>query len=155
MGIRFPFLVVEAKGLASNGNLVSAQNQAAISGASMLAILRDLQAAAIANPIPTLEPGAATPASPSPVVPPDPSSRPAVCFSIVTEGPVHELWVHFEYQGALHMEYLKSWRTTQQRDAKGMAYLLARIMQWGRGDFKDCIVQRLDMVQRGRYQLTD
>ena len=43
MGIRFPFLVVEAKGLSLDGSLVSAQNQAAISGASMLAILKDLK----------------------------------------------------------------------------------------------------------------
>src|SRR5207302_295489 len=39
MGIRFPFLVVEAKGLSLNGSLISAQNQAAISGASILTIL--------------------------------------------------------------------------------------------------------------------
>lgn len=42
MGVRFPFLVIEVKGLSMNGSLVSAQNQAAISGASMLAILQDL-----------------------------------------------------------------------------------------------------------------
>lgn len=42
MGIRFPFLIAETKGLSSNGSLVSAQNQAAISGASMLIILEDL-----------------------------------------------------------------------------------------------------------------
>jgi hypothetical protein len=57
MGIRFLFLIVEAKGLIVNETLISAQNQAtisgasisgasisgaSISGASMLRILKDL-----------------------------------------------------------------------------------------------------------------
>jgi hypothetical protein len=51
MGTRFPFLVVEAKGLGLDGSLISVQNQAAISGAFMLRMLKDLsdQAACNAN----------------------------------------------------------------------------------------------------------
>ncbi|KAF2450855.1 hypothetical protein P171DRAFT_503628, partial [Karstenula rhodostoma CBS 690.94] len=42
MGVRFPFMVVETKGLSLSGSLISGQNQAAISGACMLTILKDL-----------------------------------------------------------------------------------------------------------------
>jgi hypothetical protein len=77
------------------------------------------------------------------------TSSPMLCFSIVTEGPVHELWVHFEHEGAFHMEFLQSWRTTPERDARELVYLLAQIMEWGRGRFKDCIVEMLDKVPSG------
>lgn len=70
------------------------------------------------------------------------------CFSIVTEGPVHELWVHFEHEDAFHMECLQSWRTTRERDAQDLVYSLARIMEWGKGSFRDCIVQVLDKAPR-------
>ncbi|KAF3031351.1 hypothetical protein E8E11_000870 [Didymella keratinophila] len=50
MGVRFRFLAVEAKGQSLNGSLISAQNQAAISGASMLRILRDLDEATHSSP---------------------------------------------------------------------------------------------------------
>lgn len=123
MGVRFPFLVVEAKGLSLNGSLISAQNQAAISGASMLHILRDLDEAAHSSP-PSL----------------------ALCFSIVTEGPVHELWVHFEHNRAFHMESLRSWRTTRARDAHELVHFLANIMDWGRDRFRHGVVERLNNV---------
>jgi hypothetical protein len=94
MGIRFPFLIVEAKSLSLNGSLISAQNQAAISGASMLRILKDLsyQAACSAKTdlnsgFQTLDSGF-TSLSTMPV---GLHSTLALCFSIVTEGPVHEL----------------------------------------------------------------
>jgi hypothetical protein len=40
---RFPFLVVESKGGAAGGNMIWAQNQAAVDGACALNILGDLQ----------------------------------------------------------------------------------------------------------------
>ncbi|KAF1995250.1 hypothetical protein P154DRAFT_474609 [Amniculicola lignicola CBS 123094] len=142
MGIRFPFLIVEAKGLSLNGSLITAQNQAAISGASMLTILKDLSHQAACNVnldsdsgFQTLDPNLALPST-------------TLCFSIVTEGPVHELWVHFEHEDAFHMEFLQSWRTTRERDARELVHFLAQIMGWGKGRFKDCIVEKLDKVPR-------
>ena len=139
MGIRFPFLIVEAKGLSLNGTLISAQNQAAISGACMLTILKDLshQAACNVNPDPAIQ-------APDPAL----STTPTLCFSVVTEGPVHELWVHFEHEAAFHMECLQSWRTTHERHAREFVQCLARIMAWGKGRFKDCIVEKLDTIPR-------
>lgn len=121
MGMRFPFLIVETKGLSVHGNLVSAQNQAAIGGASMLRILKDLDETTDSHP-----------------------TSPPLCFSIVTEGPAHELWVHFEYEEAFHMEALKSWRMTRASDVEEFVRALVSIMEWGRGRFRDGILARLD-----------
>lgn len=155
MGIRFPFLIVEAKGLSLSGSLISGQNQAAISGACMLTILKDLghQAAwktssgpEIELQTPHAEPG--IPITTLSVSQP----TPVLCFSIVTEGPVHELWVHFEHEGAFHMEFLQSWRTVRKQDAQGLVNFLARIMAWGRGKLKDEIVEKLEKIPRnGRF----
>ena len=43
MGLRFPFLIAETKGLSLNAGLVAAQNQAAIGAACMLKILDDFE----------------------------------------------------------------------------------------------------------------
>ncbi|RMZ70944.1 copper transport accessory [Pyrenophora seminiperda CCB06] len=148
MGLRFPFLIVEAKGL--DGSL-SAQNKAAVSGASMLTILKDLSYQAACNAgsnsdcgFQTLDPKLTSPST----TPPAPQSIPTLCFSMVTAGPVHELWVHFEHEGAFHMEFIQLWRTTRERDAREFVHVLARIMEWGRGRFKDCIVEKLDKLAR-------
>jgi hypothetical protein len=85
MGLRFPFLIAEMKGLSFNGGLVAAQNQAAIGAACMLQILVDLENQ-VAPPTTRTSPAA-----------------PRLCFSITTEGPVHELWVHFRLGEATHM----------------------------------------------------
>ncbi|KAF1949048.1 hypothetical protein CC80DRAFT_510893 [Byssothecium circinans] len=65
-----------------------------------------------------------------------------------TTGPVHELWVHFELDGAYYMEFIESWRTTRQRDAREFVQFLAQIMAWGAGRFKDAIAEKLDRVPR-------
>jgi hypothetical protein len=141
MGIRFPFLTVETKGLSVNGSLIGAQNQAAISGASILTILKDLSYQAACNAGSDYDSASTAPSAPQP-------SPPTLCFSIATEGPVHELWVHFEHEGAFHIEFLQSWRTTRGRDAQELVHSLARIMDWGKGRFKDCIVEKLDKVPK-------
>ncbi|KAH8690425.1 hypothetical protein GQ44DRAFT_720241, partial [Phaeosphaeriaceae sp. PMI808] len=131
MALRFPFLVVEAKGLSLNGSLVSAQNQAAISGASSLAILHDLH-----NQVN----GYATAAADSRPIP--------LCFSIVTSGPTHELSVHFMHNNAFHMYCFQSYRTTLERHAWEFVAVLIRILKWGMGRYKDGIVELLDRATR-------
>ncbi|KAH7122352.1 hypothetical protein B0J11DRAFT_551017 [Dendryphion nanum] len=151
MGIRFPFLVVEAKGLGQNGSLISAQNQAAISGACILVILKDLNQQAAWNT--SLELDArlhALNAGPTllTTTPPGPQPTPALCFSIVQESPVHELWVHFEHEGAVYMQYLQSWRTVSKRNAQALVRCIARTMAWGKGEFRDAIVNKLEKIPR-------
>ncbi|EUC39578.1 hypothetical protein COCMIDRAFT_41912 [Bipolaris oryzae ATCC 44560] len=128
MGLRFPFLIAETKGLSLNGGLVAAQNQAAIGAACMLKILDDLESQAA---LPT---GSASPAE-SPL-----------CFSITTEGPVHELWVHFKLGEATHMHNIRTWRTTRERDVWELVCCLTRILKWAKDDFMVKIQEKLNAV---------
>ncbi|KAF1935974.1 hypothetical protein EJ02DRAFT_360247, partial [Clathrospora elynae] len=137
MDIRFPFLIVETKGLSANGTLVNAQNQAAVSGASMLAILQDLNNQADWNIRPAIESESTTL-----------QKSPRLCFSVVTAGPTNEVCVHFIYLGAFHMHCIRSCRTTHRRDTREFVHLLDRIFEWGRGVYKSSIVRRLDQVPR-------
>lgn len=91
MRIRFPFLIVKAKGLSLNRALVGAQNQAAVSGACMLSILQDLRSEA--------DGCNDTAASTEAVV----ENTTALCFSITIEGAVHEMKVYFMHEGSFHM----------------------------------------------------
>jgi len=125
MGLRFPFLIAETKGLSLNGGLVAAQNQAAISAACILKILDDL------------DDQAALPTAPT---------SPHLCFSITTEGPVHELWVHFKLGDATHMQNIRVWRTTHQRDVRELVYCLAQILKWAKDDLMEEIQGKLDAV---------
>ncbi|KAF2085053.1 hypothetical protein K490DRAFT_47630 [Saccharata proteae CBS 121410] len=138
MGIRFPFLVIEAKGLSLNGSLVSAQNQAAVSGACMLAILQDLhnQADGYDDPATGAE-GAL-------------DNTPALCFSIATAGSIHEMNIHFMHDGCFHMHCFRAFRTTLERDTTEFVYLLHRILDWGKEAYNASIVRKLDRVPGSR-----
>ncbi|KAF2023972.1 hypothetical protein EK21DRAFT_16057, partial [Setomelanomma holmii] len=122
LGLRFPFLIVEAKGLNTGGNLIHAQNQAAVAAASALNILSNLDAL-ILDPNINAE-----------------LSNPSIMFSLATEGPTHELWVHYRFENEYHMFCLESWRTTLPGHAEKLVEYLGRIMEWGAGDFKDRVV---------------
>ncbi|KAH8726010.1 hypothetical protein GQ44DRAFT_771592 [Phaeosphaeriaceae sp. PMI808] len=78
MGMRFPFLVFEAKGHSLAGSPVDAENQAAVSGACMLTIHQDLSSVASQD-------------------------SPEIRFSIMTAGPSHQIWVHFRHEEGFHM----------------------------------------------------
>jgi hypothetical protein len=131
IGLRFPFLIVEAKGSNTGGNLVHAQNQAAVGGASALNILEDLHARI-------------SPAEGADVA----ETFPAIIFSIVTEGPTYELWVHYKTGKEYHMHCLESWRTTLPGHAELLFRSIDRIMGWGAGIFKDDIVQSVGALWR-------
>lgn len=135
MGLRFPFLVVEAKGLSLNGSLVSAQNQAAVSGAAMLAILRDLddQVDGCGARVPDI--GATS------------QETPALCISIVTMGPIHDLNVHFMENEKYFMCPFQTYRTTLRKDAHKFVALLFQILEWGKKRYKEGIMEKLDRVR--------
>ncbi|EOA82255.1 uncharacterized protein SETTUDRAFT_44124 [Exserohilum turcica Et28A] len=140
MGFRFPFMIVETKGLSEKGTLISAQNQAAVGGACMLKILKDLtnQAARSTDLHPKQESPPTTLAELSPA--------PTLCFSVVTEGPEHELWVHFEREDRFYMHHLETWRTTKKSHVEELVNWLGRIIEWGKGEFKEGIVEKLGRV---------
>ncbi|KAH8724014.1 hypothetical protein GQ44DRAFT_740719 [Phaeosphaeriaceae sp. PMI808] len=119
LGLRFPFLIVEAKGLNTGSNLIRAQNQAAVAAASALNILSDLDA---------LDPNSNVDAE---------LTMPSIVFSLVTEGPTHELWVHYRTGNEYHMSCLESWRTTLPGHSEKLVEYLGRVMEWGAGDFRE------------------
>jgi hypothetical protein len=128
MGLRFPFLIAETKGLSLNGGLVAAQNQAAIGAACMLRILDDLENQA---------------ALPTESAPP---AEPRLCFSITTEGPIHELWVHFKLGEVTHMHNIRTWRTTHPPHVRELVSCLTRILKWAKDDFMVKIREKLNAV---------
>ncbi|KAH8712038.1 hypothetical protein GQ44DRAFT_566932, partial [Phaeosphaeriaceae sp. PMI808] len=117
-GLHFPFLVVEAKGL---GNVVSAQNQAAVGAASALNILDALRK----------------------LVPDCDVNLPNAIFSITTEGPLHELWVHHHTSDAYHSSFIDVWRTTTDEGAQRFVNVVARLLAWGASRFRLSIQQAL------------
>jgi hypothetical protein len=125
--MRFPFLIIEAKGLATNGNLIGAQNQAAGGGACAIRLLESLAAQDSR------------------------ADAPRIVFSITTEGAMHELWVHYwmvdeDNIKKYHMTCLGAWRTTLHRHANEFVAALATIFSWGVDVFHPQIKQVLDRV---------
>ncbi|KAF1352904.1 hypothetical protein EJ07DRAFT_168637 [Lizonia empirigonia] len=80
------------------GNLIGAQNQAAVDGACALDILGDLQG--IVTRIMSQ------------------SGYVHVLYSVTTEGPVHEIWVNYRVGEAYHMTCYRAWRTTRYEDSR-------------------------------------
>ncbi|KAF2734296.1 hypothetical protein EJ04DRAFT_467030 [Polyplosphaeria fusca] len=130
IGLHFPFLILEAKGLATGSNMVGAQNQAAVGGACALGILRDLQLTAQ---------GCITCATDD-----QPRLR-QMMFSVVTEGPIHEMWVHYGIEEEFHMTVLRIWRTTFSKDAREFVQALGKILEWGSCEFKGSVLKALDV----------
>ncbi|KAB8278784.1 hypothetical protein BDV30DRAFT_100690 [Aspergillus minisclerotigenes] len=89
LGLRFPFLIVEARAGTTEGNLYQAQNQAAVGGSTALLILKGLSGLRDGQELSeenhdkvevSNESGQASP-----------NIELNMVFSITTEGPVHEL----------------------------------------------------------------
>ncbi|KAL8670465.1 MAG: hypothetical protein Q9168_005005 [Polycauliona sp. 1 TL-2023] len=77
--VRFPILVLEGKAYATGKTLFEAENQAAVSGSAMLILQRQLE---VLHDTIVLSSNAEREKSP-------------VAFSLCTEGPILELWVHY------------------------------------------------------------
>jgi hypothetical protein len=121
LGLHFPFLLVEAKGLTTSGNMIGAENQAAVGGACALRILD-------------------SPASLCSEV----TELPLIIFTISTEGPIHELSIHYCIEGGYHMTVHRTWRTTLERDNLEFIFAIARIIYWGANSFRDTIITKMD-----------
>jgi len=82
------------------------------------------------------------------ILPALPRLRSPLVFSITSEGPVHELWVHFLDLGSgeYHMAFLDCHRTTTQHGALALTTCLANILKWGGGLFKE---DNVDLVATG------
>lgn len=83
LDLAFPFAVVEGKSYSTGKQIFEAENQAAVSGACALKIQLDLDNLIDAG-------GTSSDAPPA-----SSNIEPPLFFSICTQGPIHELWVHW------------------------------------------------------------
>ncbi|MCJ1359526.1 MAG: hypothetical protein MMC33_009528, partial [Icmadophila ericetorum] len=131
--IRFPFLLVEGKSYATGRAIYEAQNQATISGACSLKILHDLD-----DLVRKSNPGSYSKGQP-------------VVFSVCTEGPIHQLWVHYTAAGdgdgdsnrMYYMAQIKTCDVAICNDVPGFLEAVDNVMRWGSGKYKETTVEQL------------
>ncbi|PWY73918.1 hypothetical protein BO83DRAFT_336834 [Aspergillus eucalypticola CBS 122712] len=143
LGLRFPFLVVEAKAAATGGNLYQAQNQAAVGGSAALQILKNLL------DLQDLDEEDQEVTEDGPVVAQDlPNTKLRLAFSVTTEGPIHELWLHFQKprEEDFYMVCLGTWRTTLKDGSLNFLRQLSAVLRWGNGELKDDIISVLQDI---------
>ncbi|KAL5341188.1 hypothetical protein BJX70DRAFT_359040 [Aspergillus crustosus] len=144
LGLRFPFLMVEAKAGATGGNLYQSQNQAAVSGSTALQILKNLSDLQCALDLDrenqeNIEDGNQ----------PEPSSEfnLHLAFSVVTEGPIHELWLHFRRSNEdFCMACIGAWRTTLKDGSMNLLRHLLAVLRWGDFEFRDTLIGALQLL---------
>ncbi|KAL6233951.1 hypothetical protein BDW75DRAFT_213503 [Aspergillus navahoensis] len=136
LGLRFPFLIVEAKAGATGGNLYQAQNQAAVSGSTALQILKNMSELNQESRE-GIEKGNQ----------PEQEFNLKLAFSVITEGPIHELWLHFRTSNEdFCMACVGAWRTTLRDGSMDLLRHLFAVLRWGDSKFRDTIVSALQLV---------
>lgn len=152
VGLCFPFFIMEAKSGATGANFFQGENQAAVGGASALNILHAFNDVIQQDGSDThgdrglysTEPE--HPQAHSDVA----DTLPEFVFSIVTEGPCVELWVHYvnirEPQDSTR-EFCSScvsiYRTTLRSSSHQLVTHIASILYWGSGMFREGIEGKL------------
>ncbi|MCJ1426156.1 hypothetical protein MMC29_004058 [Sticta canariensis] len=134
--IRFPFFVVEGKSYATSRAIYEAQNQAAVSGACSLKILHDLDDLVYKSD------------------PESYSKRQPIMFSVCTEGPIHQLWVHYTTDEVRHndsdrlycMAQVKTCDVGIRNDVLGFLEAVDNVMRWGSSKHKETIAEQLKTI---------
>ncbi len=129
LNVRFPLLVIEGKAYATGKTVFEAQNQAAVSGGCMVNLrqqLNDLFGGVFSN----LR-GKKTP----------------LAFSICTEGPQIEFWVHYALlEDNVRSHYMNIFRTcygSLQGGLEDFLMDLERLMRWTKDDFLEEVADQL------------
>lgn len=129
LGLHLPFLVVEAKN-ATSSCIYAAQNQAAVDAACALNILQSVTAAAAA--FARVE---TTHSSSQVQAQAQAHTIPELCFSITSEGPIVELWMHVLRPSDPARKYvMANLNYARLSDAGGTQELvkdIAAILHWG------------------------
>ena len=135
--IRFPFLLVEGKSYATCSFIYEAQNQAAVSGACSLRILHDLD-----DLVYKCNPGSYSKAQ-----------QPMV-FSVCTEGPIHQLWVHYttaergDPDRIYYMAQVMTCDVGVYNDVPRFLEAVDNVMKWGSGKHLKAVTEQLKKVAR-------
>ena len=134
LSIRFPHLIVEGKAYSTGGTIFEAQNQAAVSGSCMTNLqhqLAELTASA---------------------APRSSQSTTPLAFSVCTEGPHMELWVHYtvseEGVRTYHMNILKTCHAALPEGVTEFLAVLDSVMAWASVEFVKDIVEQLALVAK-------
>ncbi|KAM3088670.1 hypothetical protein ACMFMG_000304 [Clarireedia jacksonii] len=140
LDLTFPFAVVEGKAYTTGKQISEAENQAVVSAACALKIQLDLNDLVKHH---RMRSGISSP----PV-----EIKPALFFSVCTQGPIHELWAHWtivenkvrKFQSKL-VESCNALLPEQ-----GEAFILKpnNVGLWGTGSFKESVVERLGIVAK-------
>lgn len=129
----FPFLTVETTVAGTGGNLYQAQNRAAVNGAIALNLLVSASdyATELGRPIPR--------------------DMRSVVFSVTSEGPVHELWLHWAQtsQNKRCMACIGTWRTTLENHALDFMRHLSAVMMWGNDKIRTRILDIFRITLEG------
>lgn len=130
LGLRFPSLVVEGKSYVTGRSLYEAQNQAAVSGSMMLLTQHRLSELARSG-----------------------SLHPPLAFSICSEGPVWELWVHYSTSDAGERHYksrsLQIGHASLFNTMVEFLWAVFRVLRWTRSDFLNDVAEKLLNVWNG------
>lgn len=135
LNVRFPILVIEGKAYATGKTVFEAENQAAVSGSCMTNLQRQLSGlfkAVFPSSERTINPeGGKTP----------------LAFSICTQGPIIEFWVHYfvleEDMCMHHMNLLKLCYGSLADGLEDFFILLERLISWYKTDFLEEIADEL------------
>ena len=136
--IRFPMLVVEGKSYSTGKFVFEAQNQAAVSGSCMLNMQHKLAQLA--------EPFAAAICE----------KREPLAFSVCTEGPHMELWVHYttstDGMRNYNMNILQTCHASLLEGVVEFLVVVDRVLSWARSEFVEDIAKQLASVERATRQ---
>ena len=130
LNVRFPFLVIEGKAYATGKTVFEAQNQAAVSGSYMINLgqqLTDLFEGVFPS---------------SPV-----REKTLLAFSICTEGPQIEFWVHYALvEDNVRSHYMNILRTCYGSLQAGLEDFLIdveHLMRWAKDEFLEEVADQL------------
>lgn len=129
LNVRFPMLVIEGKAYATGKAVFEAQNQAAVSGACMVNLRQQL--------IDLFEGVFPTPGG----------RKTPLAFSICTEGPHIEFWVHYALsEDSVRSHYMNIFRTCHASLQAGLEDFLMdveRLMRWTKDEFLKEVADQL------------
>ncbi|KIW10282.1 hypothetical protein PV08_11244 [Exophiala spinifera] len=130
----FPIVTVEAKAYLTGKQVSEAQNEAAVSGASALNFQLRLTEMAKSSAAEF----------------DDKQYKCPLFFSICTEGPYHELWVHYTFveegQRMFDMKLVKICNVMLKETVEDFFFAVDGVLSWGAGAFRQSVVDRMRLV---------
>lgn len=141
LDLRFPALVLEGKSYVTGKTLYEAQNQAAVSGSCMLNLqhqLADLTQRVAPGPHQTKDP---------------------LAFSICTEGPIMELWVHYttvmEGVRRYNMCLVESCHASRRKTVREFFVALDGAMKWAGTELLNDVALQVSALWRAAQPQTE